>query len=250
MSSIFQHCYDLMKSSNDKRQSTVKKYDERVQLDKMCNIFHNTYFYYVVYNYDCKLYVEARLDCKWNDGGIVQWSIVMKPRYDHVSKYGSTINMWNDNKRITSFGVDCGPAIGTPAPISFPLSFEGPSTSEVVMNINRDDYSNNPLMLEQQLRQVVKSTFGNRWYEDSLKKMRDAKIKTIKDNKILFDRHMSSIRLIGRSNGVIKTFHMKRIELFSDMVHRPDRLQSSRCYELYLQEMEQEDINTSIRMLF
>lgn len=241
MSSIFQHCYDLMKSSNDQRQATVKKYDERVQLIKMSKYIGNTHFHYVVYNYDCKLYVGVYINCKSNDAGEVQWSIVMNPSYTHVRNYKSTLDMWSNvklsNNRHESLLEDCiNQMLLNPTEIS----------------INREDYATNPLLLEQQLRQVVKRTYGNRWYDESV----SASIK--KYNGIvsqygLVESRAKTSRDILKSgaNGYMRFYHDNRIYHLHHLlcIYNDDICMRS-YHELYLEEMEQEDINTSIRSLF
>lgn len=231
MSSIFEHCYDLMKSSNDKRQSTVKKYDERVQLVRMDNRDGNTHFYYVVYNYDCKLYVITNLDCKWNDGGEVQWSIVMEPHHTHVSEHESILDMW-DNIYLPDVHSE-----------SLYEHYQHNLLSRPThININREDYANNPLMLEQQLRQVVKRTYGNRWYDESVL----ANVK--KYNEIASQNSLVESR--ARSSYDIYSFyHQSRVAHLIYLLG-VDTDDGARQHELYLQEMEQEDINTSISMLF
>lgn len=231
MSSIFQHCYDIMKSSNDQRQATVKKYDERVQLVRMDNHDGNTHFYYVIYNYDCKLYVITHINCKSNDAGEVQWSIVMEPHYTHVSEHESILDMW-DNIYLPDVYYESLEEHYKHELLSRPTS----------VIINRDDYANNPLMLEQQLRQVVKRTYGNRWYDESV----SASIKKYNEIASQYSLIESRARSSYDNYGF---YHQSRVAHLIYLLG-VDTGRGARQHELYLQEMEQEDINTSIRMLF
>lgn len=232
-----------MKSSNDKRQASIKKYDERVQLVRMDNSKGDTHFHYVIYNYDCKLYVKAYLNCKWNDGGEVQWSIVMEPTLDNVARlYKSTLDMWNSyaHRSIIIRSL-------------YDLSIDYMLHKRTEISINRKDYANNPLMLEQQLRQVVKRTYGNRWLDETESSNIKKYNEIVSKNSLVESRAKTSWDILnsGLVNGCVKFYHECRLDHLHTLL---GICHNTRCmdrqHELYLEEMEQEDINTSIRMLF
>lgn len=242
MSSIFEHCYDLMKSSNDKRQSTVKKYDERVQLVRMDNRDGNTHFIYVIYNYDCKLYAGVQIDCKSNDAGEVRWSISMEPHHTHVRNYKSTLDMWSNDKlsnnKHQSLLDEC---------INEMLH------NRTEISIDREDYANNPLMLGEQLRQVVKRTYGNRWYDESVLANIKKYNEIVSQYSLVVSRAKTSRDILksGLDSRYIRFYHHDRIyHLHYLLCIYNDDINMIGIHEEYLEEMEQEDINTSIRMLF
>lgn len=230
---MFQQCYNLMKTNNDNRQSTVKKYDERVQLVGMDSNNGNTHYHYVVYNYDCKLNVTAFINCQWNDGGEVRWTISMTREIKSINNYKNTLDMWNDNSKFVYTNDDI---------------FDVMSRDTIEIEIDRDDYGKNTLLLGQELKEVVRKTFGLMWYNNAKKHAEQNKTTIIEQYPILYSRYLSSNELMDQSDDN-RMYHVNRIDLFYDIVHGCDYEEYNE-YQMYLDEMEQEDINTSIRMLF
>lgn len=233
----------------------MKKYDERVQFRGMRTYSADrTEYYFMIYNYDCKIAVTAMF-CMGFDEYSASFRDGFNPMRDERDwdspMYNARVELYYDHVTMTNNNKSVLDMWNGPDPVRFTFS-DCPDNRYIVLPVNSSDYNINPLVLKQFITKSVSRVFSNTWFSKFMIYQNKIHNYMREEHPIIFSRYLTACDVLkrGNINGLIYHTYNPYIDMYEIITSRPRELEYYHPYQLYLQEMEQEDINTSIRHLF